>query len=136
MNSYQIGQSAEKETTITDKDICEFAGISGDKNPIHLDAAYAASSNFGQRIAHGMLVASAISNVIGTKFPGYGTIYVSQNLNFRAPVYINDKLKTRVEIIKIEKEKKRLVLSTTVTKIEEGIDVIRGEAVVIPPEWV
>ena len=136
MNDYKVGQAAELETVISDESVREYARISGDNNPIHLDDSYAAASNFGQRIAHGMLVAGSISNLIGTKFPGYGTIYVSQSLKFRAPVYVEDRIRTAVEVIKVDKERKRLTLKTEVVKVKDGTNVICGEAVVIPPGWV
>lgn len=136
MNDYKVGQAAELETVISDESVREYARISGDNNPIHLDDSYAATSNFGQRIAHGMLVAGSISNLIGTKFPGYGTIYVSQSLKFRAPVYVEDRIRTIVEVVKVDKERKRLTLKTEVVKVKDGTNVILGEAVVIPPGWV
>lgn len=131
-NEYKIGKKVECEKIITDDMIKKFACVSGDDNPVHLDEEYARKSRFKRRIAHGMLVASEISEVIGTKFPGYGTIYVAQNLMFEAPVFINEKIRIVVEIIEINKERHRLIMQTTVYK-ENGNVAISGTAEVIPP---
>ena len=92
-----VGMSAVFGKTVTEADIAAFAGVSGDTNPIHLHDGFARTSRFGQRIAHGMLSASFISTVVGTKLPGPGSIYVSQSLNFKAPVKIGDTVTTRCE---------------------------------------
>src|SRR5256884_9514216 len=94
-----VGTRATHERTITDSDIVRFAEVSGDRNPVHLDAAYAARSPFGQRIAHGFLIGSLISAVLGTDLPGPGTIYLGQTLKFLAPVHINDSVTVSVEVI-------------------------------------
>lgn len=132
MTEFKVGQKASVSKTITDGDIRDFARISGDDNPIHLDDDYAAQSLFGKRIVHGILVSALISRVIGTMLPGEGTIYLSQNLKFIKPVYVEDTVVAEVEILKIDNEKKRMTLKTTVTK-EDGTCVIEGEALVIPP---
>lgn len=84
-----VGQSAEMQHAISQQDILTFAALSGDVNPLHLDAAYAATTPFKQVVAHGMLSASFISAVLGSKFPGPGTVYLSQNLIFHKPVYVD-----------------------------------------------
>lgn len=132
MTEFKVGQKASVSKIITDGDIRDFARISGDDNPIHLDDDYAAQSLFGRRIAHGILVSALISRVIGTMLPGEGTIYLSQNVKFVKPVYVEDTVVAEVEILKIDNEKKRMTLKTTVTK-EDGTCVIEGEALVIPP---
>ena len=90
IDELKVGQSATYERTVTETDIAQFAELSGDHNPVHLDEAFAAKTLFKGRIAHGMLSAAFISTTVGTKLPGYGSIYVSQNLRFRAPVRIGD----------------------------------------------
>ncbi len=109
----------------------EFARITGDNNPLHLDEEFAKKSIFGKRIAHGMLVASLISKVLGHDFPGAGTVYVSQSLKFRKPVYVNDTVKIRIEVKNKNPERHRLFLSTTV--MDYGKDVITGEAEIYLP---
>jgi 3-hydroxybutyryl-CoA dehydratase len=93
--------SAESSKIIGEKDIIAFAEVTGDKNPIHLDAGYAAGSIFGQRIGHGMLVAGFISAVFGCNFPGTGWIYVSQSLQFRNPVFIGERVTAAVTAAKL-----------------------------------
>lgn len=127
-----VGDSAEVSKTITEQDINDFAELSGDNNPAHLDEEYAKNTAFKHRIAHGMFVSSLISNVLGNELPGHGTIYMTQSLKFIAPVYINDTITARVEVIKKIAEKKRIVFQTTCTN-QDGKIVIDGEALVSPP---
>ncbi len=117
--------------TITDADIVMFAGISGDTNPVHLNSEFAGGTVFEGRVAHGMLIASFISTVIGTKLPGPGCIYVSQNLRFKAPVKTGDTVLTRVTVEKLIAERKFAELSTVCTV--DGRPVIEGEATVMVP---
>ena len=118
--------------TISEKDILIFSEISGDFNPIHLDEEYAKSTIFKKRIAHGFLVGSFISAEIGQKLPGNGTIYLSQSLQFRAPVFIDDEIKTTVQVIDFPKPN-RVLLKTTCINQDNKI-VLEGEAYVIPPD--
>lgn len=124
-----LGDQAAFSKTISETDVYQFAGVSGDFNPMHVDAVYASRSRFGQRIAHGLLSASLISTVIGMYLPGPGTVYLSQSLKFLAPVYLGDTLTARVEVIEKISEKKRLRLKTTCTN-QEDRTVIEGEALV------
>ena len=126
-----VGMAEEVSNVVTEAMIEQFAAVSGDDNPIHLDEAYAASTQFKGRIAHGMLGASFISAVIGTSLPGPGAIYMSQNLKFRAPVRIGDVVVTRAEISEINLEKKRVTLRTICAV--SGKAVIEGEALVMVP---
>jgi 3-hydroxybutyryl-CoA dehydratase len=126
-----IGQSAELTYTVTDETIRKFAEVSGDDNPIHLDEAYAKSTQFGERIAHGMLSAGFISAVIGTKLPGPGCIYLSQSLRFRRPVKIGDEVTARATITALDADKGRATFETVCTVA--GKAVIEGEAVVMVP---
>jgi len=124
-----LGQSASFAKTITEADILLFAAVSGDTNPVHINAEAAAASVFKERIAHGMLSASLISTVLGTKLPGAGTIYLGQNLKFKAPVRIGQTVTATVVITVLDAAKKRATLSTTCTV--EGKTVIEGEATVM-----
>ena len=128
----EIGMIESYEQTVTDADIKAFAGLSGDNNPVHMSEEYAETSRFKKRIAHGLLSAGFFSALFGTKLPGYGCVYVSQNLNFRRPVYIGDTVKASVEIFKIDKEKSR-VFFKTICKVK-GKTVINGEAEIYVPD--
>ncbi|HEU23975.1 MAG: enoyl-CoA hydratase [Mesoaciditoga sp.] len=128
----EIGQNFESDITVTDEMVKEFAKITGDNNPLHLDEEFAKKTQFGKRIAHGMLVASLISKVLGRDFPGPGTVYVSQFVQFRKPVYIGEDVKIRIEVKDKKVEKRRLILDTTV--MAGGRAVITGEAEVYLPE--
>ena len=131
LEDLSLGQSAELSRVVTDGDLVAFAAVTGDDNPVHLDEAYAATTPFKGRIAHGMLSAGYISAVIGTRLPGPGAIYVSQSLSFRRPVRIGDEVVTRVEITAIDAEKARVTLSTTCTVA--GKAVVTGEATIMAP---
>ena len=124
-----IGARAERVRTITDDDIVRFAEVSGDRNPVHLDADYAARSPFGQRIAHGFLTGSMISALIGMDLPGTGSIYLGQTLKFLAPVHIGDTVTASVEVIGVREEKRIITLRTDCTN-QDGVLVLTGEAVV------
>ena len=124
-----IGARATFVRTITDSDIVRFAEVSGDRNPVHLDAAYAARSFFGERIAHGFLTGSMISAVIGMDLPGPGSIYLGQTLKFLAPVRIGDTVTVSVEVIGVREEKRLLTLRTDCTN-QNGTLVLTGEATV------
>ena len=131
LEDLSVGMSARYARTVTEADLVLFAGISGDSNPVHMDATYAAKTRFKGRIVHGMLSASFLSTVIGSKLPGPGTIYLKQNLNFRAPVRIGDTVEASVTIADIVREKARIVLQT-VCRVGETV-VIDGDALVMVP---
>jgi 3-hydroxybutyryl-CoA dehydratase len=132
MKKYTVGMSESYEQTITDADIKNFAGISGDRNPAHMSDEYAESSQFNKRIAHGLMSASYFSALFGTKLPGNGCVYVSQNLKFLKPVYIGDTVKATVTIKEINEKKRRLFFDTVCT-VKDRI-VISGEAEIYIPE--
>ncbi len=111
----EIGMSVSYSQTITDKDIKQFAEISGDYNPIHLDEEYAKKSRFKKRIAHGMMTASYFSALFGTKIPGEGCVYTSQNLKFKKPVYIGDIVTAIVEVTNVDLSKRKVLFKTTCT---------------------
>ena len=126
-----VGQKASFGKTITEADIVLFAAVTGDTNPMHLNAEYAKDSIFGERIAHGMLAAGLITKVMGTQLPGPGTIYLSQSLRFRKPVRIGDTVTATVEITALNAEKSRATLTTVCTV--KGEPVLEGEALVAVP---
>ena len=120
--------------TITDADIMGFAGVSGDTNPLHLNHEFASGTIFKGRVAHGMLTASLISTVIGTKLPGPGCIYVSQNLRFRAPVRTGDTVTATCMVTKLIPEKRLIELSTMCTVAEKPV--VEGDATILVPSRV
>lgn len=123
----KIGDSALLSKTFSDEDVQAFAAVSGDKNPVHLDEIYAATTPFKKRIAHGMLTASLISAVLGTKLPGEGAIYLGQTINFKAPVYLDDTITATVTVTKLH-ERKPIVTLETVCTNQDGVVVLDGEA--------
>ena len=126
LEDLETGMTASFAKTVTDADITLFAGVSGDTNPVHLDDNFAAQTQFKQRIAHGMLSASFISAVFGTRLPGPGAIYMSQNLRFIAPVRAGDTVEARVTVREIIAEKKRVLFDTLC--IVAGKVVLEGDA--------
>lgn len=122
-----IGQSAQMSRTVTEADVVNFAGISGDMNPAHLDAVWSSTGPFGGRVAHGMLTASFISALLGMVLPGPGAIYLGQTLRFRHPVRINDTITTRAEVTGLRPERRRATLRTTCHN-QDGVLVLEGEA--------
>lgn len=131
LEELSVGQSDELTKTVTEKDIASFAEVTGDNNPVHLDAAYAAATPFKTRIAHGMLSAGYISAVIGTKLPGPGAIYIGQALRFKRPVKIGDVVTAKATITAIDAEKARVTLETVCTV--DGKPVVEGEATIMVP---
>lgn len=127
-----LDQEATLSTTVSEADIVKFAEVSGDTNPVHLDADYAAGTMFKERIAHGMLSAAYISAVFGTKLPGPGAIYISQSLKFTAPVKIGDTVETTVKIVDLNAEKKRAKFETVCSV--GGEPVLKGEAELMVPK--
>ncbi|MFK7900518.1 MAG: MaoC family dehydratase [Cyclobacteriaceae bacterium] len=128
-----IGDSCTYEREITDQMIRAFAEVSGDVNPIHLDEEYAATSMFKERIAHGALVSSFLSKLLGCDLPGPGSVYVSQYTKFMRPVKIGDTITAIIEV-KEKDEKKGYVTFRTYCKNQRGKVVVDGEAVGIPPK--
>ncbi len=125
-----IGDKASISKTITESDVYGFAEISMDFNPIHVDQEYAKTTQFKQRVAHGILSAGLVSAVIGTALPGKNTIYLGQTLKFTAPVFIGDTLTARVEVTEKIEAKNILKLKTEVLK-QDGTVVVEGEATVL-----
>lgn len=131
LEELSVGQSAELVRTVGEADIVAFAEVTGDNNPVHLDADYAAQTSFGERIAHGMLSAGYISAVLGTTLPGPGAIYLSQTLRFKRPVKIGDEVTARATITEIDEAKARITFATVC--LVGGKPVVEGEAMVMVP---
>jgi 3-hydroxybutyryl-CoA dehydratase len=132
IDQLQVGQRATFTKLVTQADIDDFARVTGDDNPIHLDEAWAATSVFKGRISHGLLTAGLISATIGTQLPGPGTLYLSQSLRWTAPARPGDVLTCTVTVKELVPEKNRAVLTTIVTC--EGKEILTGEALVMPPK--
>ncbi|RMZ50141.1 MaoC family dehydratase [Flavobacteriaceae bacterium PRS1] len=128
---WNVGNEFSKSFTITEDMVVGFAQVSKDKNPVHLDEEYANKTIFKKRIAHGMLLGGLISSILGNDFPGNGTIYLNQNMSFKKPVYLEDKVTIVIKIITVD-SKGWLSLETN-CYIEDNI-VIEGKALVIPPK--
>ncbi len=131
-NTLEIGNNFSKSTWVTNEMIQGFAQHTGDKNPVHLDENFASKTIFKKRIAHGFLVGSFISAVLGNDFPGNGTIYLSQSMKFKAPVFIGDEITVEVEVLSFPKPE-RVLLKTNCLNQHRKI-VIEGEALIIPPQ--
>lgn len=121
------GEVASLTKVITVENIEQFAKLSRDFNPVHIDEAFAETTYFQGRIAHGMLIASLISTVLGNKLPGFGSIYIDQTLHFLAPVRPGDEVTARVEVNSWDSDKGRITLSTEVSK-QDGNIVLSGKA--------
>jgi len=125
-----VGQTAAVSETITDDHIRRFADLSGDRNPLHLDDAWAAKTRFGGRIAHGALTAALISRVLGVELPGTGSVYLSQSCKFLAPVRPGDTVEARAEVTQLDAARKRVKLRTTCWN-QRGEQLVEGEALML-----
>ena len=130
MPPLQAGDKASRTTPITDEMIRLFADLTGDTNPVHLDEDYAAGTRFGRRIAHGMIAAGLISAALANDLPGPGTVYLSQTLQFKAPVFPGDTITTTVEVKNVRPDKPIVTLITTCKNQSDAL-VLEGEAVVL-----
>jgi 3-hydroxybutyryl-CoA dehydratase len=131
LEDLKVGMSAMFGKTVTEADIVAYAGVSGDTNPIHLHDGFARTTRFGQRIAHGMLSGSFISAVIGTKLPGPGSVYVSQTMNFMAPVLIGETITAVATVTAIDERRRRVTLKTQCLNGDKVV--IDGEATILVP---
>lgn len=129
LEDLSVGLSASHAKTVTEADVILFAGISGDDNPVHVNEEFAAETMFKGRIAHGMLSAALISAVLGTRLPGPGCIYISQELRFKAPVRIGDTVTATATVKEVNQERRRVILETVCTV--KGKMVLDGEAVLM-----
>ena len=131
LEDLSLGLSAERSHVVTEADIAAFAEVSGDFNPVHMDEAFAQTTQFKGRIAHGMLSAAYISALLAGELPGPGAVYMSQSLRFRRPVRIGDEVTTKITVTAIDAEKARVTLETVCTVA--GKAVLEGEAMVMAP---
>ena len=131
LEDLKVGMSAMFGKTVTEADIMAFAGVSGDTNPVHLHDGFARSTKFEQRVAHGMLSASFISAVIGTKLPGPGSVYISQTMSFMAPVLIGETITAVATITAIDERRRRVTLKTQCLNGDKVV--IDGEATILVP---
>jgi 3-hydroxybutyryl-CoA dehydratase len=127
----KIGQTVQTSKQITQTDLILYAAVTGDFNPVHFDPVYSAQTRFKEPIAHGMIAAGLISGLIGMRLPGPGTVYLKQSLDFLVPVKINDVITACVEVIALL-ERNRVRLKTSCIN-QEGVIVLKGEALVIAP---
>ncbi len=132
IHELKVGDSAQISKTITETDINDFAKVTGDFNPVHLDQAYAEKTIFKGRIAHGLFSVGLFSTILGNILPGHGTIYLSQEVKFLAPVRIGDIITARVEVLELNAERNRVKFKTICTN-QEGKVVVDGVAWGMPP---
>jgi 3-hydroxybutyryl-CoA dehydratase len=133
IDELKVGDSAQISKSITETDINDFARVTGDFNPVHLDQAYAEKTMFKGRIAHGLLSVGLLSTVLGNILPGHGTIYLSQEVKFLAPVRIGDIITAQVEVLELIPEKNRAKFRTTCMN-QDGKIVVDGIAWAMPPK--
>ncbi len=133
INELKLGDATEITKLITEELVNDFARVTGDTNPVHLDQAYAEKTQFKGRIAHGLLSVGLLSTVLGNTLPGHGTIYLSQEVKFLAPVRIGDTITAKVEVIELIPEKNRAKFRTTCIN-KDGQMVVDGTAWGMPPK--
>jgi acyl dehydratase len=126
---FEVGQKGSLTKTFSEKDVLDFSKLSKDENPIHFDKEYALKSRFEKRIVQGPFVASLFGGILGSDLPGAGTIYMNQNTNFKAPVFIGDTVTAHVEIKSVREDKPIIKLRTWVTRDEEVV--IDGDATIL-----
>ena len=129
-SDFRLGERASFAKTVTEADVTTFAGLIGDFNPIHVDAEYARRSRFGQRVAHGMFTGGLISAVLGNKLPGPGSIYLSQQIEFLAPVFIGDTITAIVEVANWQPDKRIITLKTDCYN-QDDKQVVTGKAALL-----
>tara|TARA_R110001592_G_scaffold963_1_gene5591 strand:- start:16968 stop:17375 length:408 start_codon:yes stop_codon:yes gene_type:complete len=130
MPTPKIGQQASITRSFSEQDVKNFARLSGDFNPIHIDPEFAKTTVFGQRIVHGMLVSSLFSNLLAEKVPGKGSIYLGQTFKFKKPVFFDQVVTAKVEVLNVREDKPIVTMSTVCTD-EQGNELISGEAVLM-----
>lgn len=129
-SDFRLGERASFAKTVTEADVTTFAGLIGDFNPIHVDAEYARRSRFGQRVAHGMFTGGLISAVLGNKLPGPGSTYLSQQIEFLAPVFIGDTITAIVEVANWQPDKRIITLKTDCYN-QDDKQVVTGKAALL-----
>jgi len=133
INRLSVDLTYDKRVTIASDMIERFAEATGDHNPLHLDEEFAKGTKFKNRVAHGMLQAGILSGILGTEFPGVGTIYLSQTLKFMKPVFIGDEITFHLKVLELIEEKNRIRIET-ICENQTGETVVTGEALVMPPK--
>ncbi|WP_462406374.1 MaoC family dehydratase [Gracilibacillus sp. Marseille-QA3620] len=133
MANFTVGQQATCSKTITETDVVMFAGLSGDFNPIHIDSEYAKNTRFNERIAHGLLTSSLLSQLLGVHLPGKGSVYMEQTIKFKAPVYIGDTITATATVQEYIKEK-RIIKLLTECQNQKEVTVLTGTAVMMVPK--
>jgi 3-hydroxybutyryl-CoA dehydratase len=128
---FKIGDKASVTVKVTDKMIRDFAELSGDKNPVHLDDEFAKTTRFGRRIAHGMITGALISRALATELPGPGAVYLSQSLKFTSPVFVDEEITIELTVLNVREEKGFLTIETKAVKTADGKPVATGEALVM-----
>ena len=134
LDRIQIGDSASLDWTVTNSQIDAFADFSGDNNPLHMQNAFASQLGFAGRVAHGMVTLSAISRLIGTKLPGPGALWMSQEVHFAAPVFVDNTIEAKVTVQSVSKSARVIVLTTEATNSQSKQVVLRGTAKVRIPD--
>jgi 3-hydroxybutyryl-CoA dehydratase len=132
IDQLSVGDAVEARKTISESDVYLFAGVTGDFNPLHVDAEYAKGTPFGARVAHGPLTFSLCAGLLGTELPGLGTVAVSNQVTYEAPVFIGDTIAVRVEVAELDPERNRATMAVT-WRNQDGTQVASGEMVVKPP---
>lgn len=135
IDQLRIGDARESRKTVSETDVYLFAGITGDFNPMHVDAEYAKTTPFGARVAHGPLTLALCAGILGTELPGLGTVAVSNHIEYQAPVYIGDTITVRVEVAELDPERNRATMAIT-WRNQDGTQVAEGAMVVKPPREV
>jgi 3-hydroxybutyryl-CoA dehydratase len=128
-----VGDAAESRKTISESDVYLFAGVTGDFNPLHVDAEYAKTTPFGARVAHGPLTFSLCAGLLGTELPGLGTVAVSNEITYEAPVFFGDTIAVRVEVAALDPDRNRATMAVT-WRNQSGTQVASGSMVVKPPK--
>ena len=127
MSKLKVGDNFEEKVRFTQANVDKFAEISGDNNPIHINPEYAAKTPFGKPIVHGFFAGAVFSKVFGTQWPGEGTIYMFQDMAFRAPVFVENDYVAKFEVVEVNEEKHRGVIKCTLED-KEGKQLIIGQA--------
>ncbi|MEL6673327.1 MAG: MaoC family dehydratase [Bacteroidota bacterium] len=127
----EVGDKYAEDVFYTQEQVEQFAVLSGDDNPIHIDPDYASQTVFKKPIVHGILAISVFSKMIGTSFPGEGTVYLNQKLSFRKPVYPGEKYQATIEVIEVNKRRHIATMQTFLIETSTGKPVIKGEAQVM-----
>ncbi|MCB0837037.1 MAG: MaoC family dehydratase [Bacteroidetes bacterium] len=128
------GDTHQKDFSFSQEQVNAFAEISGDKNPIHIDAEYAAETVYKKPIIHGFLGGSVISNVLGTEFPGEGTVYLKQEMTFRRPMYPDVAYRVILTVLEVDERRNRAEIETKIVSVEDGKPVLTGSASVMHKE--